>query len=467
MPSCVISRAKRAAAGLTFGLAAGLAAAPVSAQTPTVSLTIEQSRQVAVQALASGQPQIAAQIAVGLLKRDRADAFAHFVMARAMQQMQEPQRGRRAAARAFRHAKTPVQKYEASQLAASLSYQQGAPGLAQIWLRRSWNHAPSEQARATLKKDYGILRQVNPWQVQGRLSVVPSDNVNGGSRDPFMYIEGVPFVGLLSGDARALPGTKIIGDFSVGYRLRQDKRSQTRVTGRVYANRVRLSDEARRIAPSAQNDDFAYSDVSVGLEHQVNGAPGTQSMYTLSAARLWYAGRPFQDRISLGLTHTRPNIPVGRLRLSGHVQRAAPTSGAPNLYQTELGAQWDYPLKNGDYFGVGLTGKMVSTRSDLHRERRLSSHLTYGFGQAIGPAKLSLTVGASLGRYPDYRLGSIIVPGGRDDQSLFASAKLTFDKFDYAGFAPTVTVHAQKNRSNVSRFSSDAISVSLGFVSRF
>jgi hypothetical protein len=465
MSPCVISRAKRTALGLALGLTMAL---PLQAETQqSVSLTIEESRQVAVQALSAGQPQVAVQIALGLLQRDGADAFAHYVLARAMQQMQQPQKGRQAAARAFRHAKTQVQKYEASQLAATLAFEQGAPGLAQVWLRRSWNHAPSDQARAVLKKDYATLRQVNPWQVRGRLSVVPSDNVNGGARDPFMYIEGVPYVGILSGDARALPGTKIIGDFSVGYRLRQDKTSQTRITGRIYANRVRLSDEARRIAPGAQNDDFAYSDISIGLEHQVNPNRKTQTVYSASVGQLWYAGNRFQDRISLGVVHTRPNIPMGRLQLSGHLQRAAPAGRVSNLYQAELGAQFDYPLKNGDLFGIGLTGKMVATRSDLHRERRISSHLTYGFGKPIGPAKLSVTVGASLGYFPDYRLGNLIVPGGRDDQSLFASARFTFEGFDYAGFAPTLTVHAQQNRSNVSRFSSDAISVSLGFVSRF
>jgi hypothetical protein len=441
-------------------------AAPAIAQ-DTVSLTIDQSRQVAVRALAEGRSQVAAQIAVGLLQRDRSDAFAHFVLARAMQQMQQPVQGRRAAARAFRHAKTGVQKYEASQLAATLSYEHGAPGLAQLWLRRSWNHAPTERAKAVLKRDYGVLRQLNPWQVQGRFSIVPSDNINNGARDPFLYIEGVPFVGLLSGDARALSGTKMISELSLGYRLHQTQQRQTRVTARAYANRVRLSDEARRLAPRAQNDDFAYSDFSIGMEHQIAHALGTQSVYSVTLGRLWYAGSPFQDRASVGVTHTRPYLPKGRLRLNGSLQRATPANGMPDLYQANLGAQWELPLSNGDRWGVGLNAKWVETRSALHRERRTTAQLTYGFGKPIGPVKLSLTVGASLGRYPDYALGSLIVPGGRDDQSVFGRARLTFDQFDYAGFSPTLTMHAQKSRSNVSRFSSDTFSVSLGFVSRF
>lgn len=449
-------------AWLPFGATLAQGTAP-----ETVTLTIEQSRTVAVQALSKGQPQVAAQIAAGLLQRDGDDAFAHFVLARAMQQMQQPAQGRRAAARAFRYARTPTQKYEASQLAATLAYEQGAHGIAQIWLRRSWNHAPTPQARTILKKDYAVLRHLNPWQVQGRLSIIPSDNVNNGAKDPYMQIEGVPFVGVLSGDALALSGIKAVADLSLGYRLRQSRRDQTRVTGRLYLNRVALSDEARSIAPTARNGDFAYSDFALGVEHQMAHATGAQSLYSLSVGRLWYAGAPYQDRVGLGLTHLRPLDDAGRVRYTGQFQRATPASGAAELYQFDLGADWQHPLSNGDLWGYGLSARLVDTRTAIHQENRATGHVTYGFGKSVGPAKVSLTLGVSVGHYPNYRLGTIVVPGGRDDRSVFGSASFTFDTLDYAGFAPALTLQAQRTRSNVSRFSSDAISVSLGFVSRF
>lgn len=438
-----------------------------SHEAETVTLTIAQSREVAVQALSKGQPQVAARIALGLLQRDGADAFAYFVLARAMQQMQQPAQGRRAAARAFRHARTPTQKYEASQLAATLAYEHGAHGIAQIWLRRSWNHAPTQQARSVLMKDYAVLRRLNPWQVQGRFTIIPSDNVNNGAKDPYMQIEGVPFVGLLSPDALALSGIKAVADLSLGYRLRQSRQSQTRLTGRLYLNRVALSDEAHSIAPTARNGDFAYSDFALGVEQQVVHASGAQSQYSLSVGRLWYAGAPYQDRVGVGLTHLRPLKDKGRVRYSAMLQRATPANSTADLYQFDLGADWQHPLSNGDLWGYGLSAKLVDTRTAIHQETRATGHVTYGFGKPVGPAKLSLTLGVSVGHYPNYRLGTIVVPGGRDDRSVFGSARFTFDTLDYAGFAPALTLQAQRTHSNVSRFSSDAISVSLGFVSRF
>lgn len=431
-----------------------------------VSLTVPQARQVAVQALSKGQPEIAAQIAVGLLQRDPRDGFAHYVLARAMQQMQHPAEGQRAAAKAYRHAGTQTQKYEASQLAATLAYERGRHGAAQFWLRRSWNHAPNDKARKTLQRDYRVLRQLNPWQLNGRLSIVPSDNVNNGARDPYALIEGVPVIGILSGSALALPGVKTVADITAGYRLAGDKTSQTRLAGRLYLNRVALSSAAFVTAPGVRNGDFAYSDVMLGLEHQRKFKAGLLG-YDLSVGRSWYAGAPYQNKLSLGLTYQQASPDNGRVLYSGRIQQASPQNGAPPITQFDLGAQWDRPLANGDRWSFGLNTKLVETGTAVQRERRASGHVSYYFAKPVGPAKVAVTLGAAAGHFPDYQLGPFVVPGGRDDKMVFGAAQFTFETLDYAGFVPSLTVQAQQTRSNVSRFETSEFSVSLGIVSRF
>src|SRR5690606_1323184 len=104
-------------------------AARVAAQTPaaadapvaSVSLTLDQARGIGVAALREGDPQLALQIGHGLLQADARDAFAHYLIASAHQQMRQTGDGRRAAARAYRHADTPTEKFQAAQLAARLS----------------------------------------------------------------------------------------------------------------------------------------------------------------------------------------------------------------------------------------------------------------------------------------------------------------------------------------------------------
>ncbi|MEE4348327.1 MAG: hypothetical protein V2I53_16140, partial [Paracoccaceae bacterium] len=85
----------------------------------------------------------------------------------------------------------------------------------------------------------------------------------------------------------------------------------------------------------------------------------------------------------------------------------------------------------------------------------------------VGPARLSFALGAARSDFPDYAVGFILVPGGRQDETIFGSVEMLFEAFDYAGFVPSMTVRAQKTRSNVSRFDASEIAVSFGVRSRF
>lgn len=438
------------------------------AQGQEVSLSVAQARQVALQALTQGQPALAAQIAGGLLQRDSGDAFAHFVLARAFQQLKQPRAGRREAALAFRHTNSGRSKYQASQLAATLAYEGGQPGLAQLWLRRSWNHAPDDRARQILERDYRVLRALNPWSVQARLSVTPSDNVNNGAQDPYALIDGVPVIGILSGDAMALSGVKSVAELSLGYRFAHSEVSQTRATGRLYLSRVALSDAARDQAPTARNSDFSYSVAELGLEHR-RSLGEARGLLTLEAqlSQSWYGGAAYQTALRLGVGRSLPLGSGGRLTLAASLEQADPANGAPAITQLDLRAGVTQKLAAGGTLSTGLSLQWADSESLNARRQRLTGYVAYALAQPVGPARVSFSLGGTLGQYPDYRVGPIIVPGGRDDQTLFGSADFVFENLDYAGFVPSLKVQAQKTLSNVSRFETREISVSLGIVSRF
>lgn len=445
-------------------LALGLTLAPVKAD---VSMGIAEARQIAAASLAQGQPQLAAQIATGLLQRDPSDAYAHFVLARAFQQMQQPKLARRQAALAYRHADTGLGRYQASQLAATLAVELAQPGMAQIWLRRSWNHAPDDRAREVLKRDYRVLRALNPWNVQLRLSMAPSDNVNNGAEDPYAVIAGVPWVGVLSGDAMALSGLKMTGDLSLGYRFTQTDHSQTRVTGRLYLSRVALSADARAQAPTAENSDFAYTKAELGLEHRRSlGKEAGLLSAELTLSRQWYGGQPLQNSLRIEGARVVPLAPGKQVQLSLAAERSQPERGAP-VTEMDLRASVSAKLSGGGTFSYGASLQLADSLYVNARRQRATGFVAWGLPRPIGPAKVSLSLGGTVADYPDYRVGPFVVPGGRQDHMLFGSADFVFENLDYAGFVPSLKVQAQKTRSNVSRFETNEFSVSLGIVSRF
>lgn len=464
-------RAAAAVAATVLGLGAGMApaqdAAP-GAASASVSVRPDQARALAAQMLRDGRPRMAAEIALGLIQRDGGDAAAHYLLARAYQQLHHPQVARREAVRAYHNAHSSAARFHSAQLAATLAYETNRPGLAQLWLRRSWNHAPSDQERRILMRDYNVLRALNPWQVQLRMSVQPSDNVNNGAEDPYAVIDGVPLVGILSADALALSGTKMTGDLSLSYRFRQTPRSQTRVTGRLYLSRVALSDKARDQAPLARNGDYAYSMAELGLQHiHALGEGRGQMRYEAAISHSWYAGSDYQDSLRLGVARHMPLGSAQNLMLAADLTHARPANGAPQVNRLELRGQVTRRLGNGGVLRYGLSGDLADSKTRNHRRGRLSGFVAYALPQKLGPARVSLSLGGAVGHYPDYAVGLLAVPGGREDRMVFGSADFIFESLDYAGFVPSLKIQAQKTRSNVSRFETREMSVSLGIVSRF
>ena len=119
---------------------------------------------------------------------------------------------------------------------------------------------------------------------------------------------------------------------------------------------------------------------------------------------------------------------------------------------------------------LSLGVSLAETRSDQNNAQNTawSVRARYGFARNWGPAKVTAGVSLAHADYPVYALTStLLVPGGRQDQSAFADVTLFFEEYDYLGFAPEVTVRAGRRSSNVSRFNTREVSVSLGVQSKF
>ena len=434
-----------------------------------VSLSIPQARQLAVNALRNNRPRLALQIADGLLQRDPKDSFAHFIIANAAQQLGEPRDGRRAAARAFRLSTTPQDKFTSAQLAARLSYEEQRLTLAQLWLRRSVNYAQNPQQRRQLAMDFQRLRAENPWNTQLRFSIMPSSNVNGGSDSALSIIDGVPFVGIISRDARALSGTAMVADLSTSYRFTTGAKHSAYLTSRLYSRQISLSADAKDNAPNARNRDFSATTLELGLKYVVRaGEHGGLSTIRFNFGKNWYGGDPKSTFARLGLEHSYQTSTRTRLTFSGSYERQdyASTWQAPTA-TFRLQGSMRHQLEKGGAIRFGVIANNTTSTSVNSTSNSVTAYLSYEMGKPIGPAKISFSAGTTYYDFPSFNFGLISVPGGRQDTSIFASITFAFNKLDYAGFTPTVTLRAQKNRSNISNLDTTQLSATIGIQSSF
>ncbi|MFD1344339.1 hypothetical protein [Litorisediminicola beolgyonensis] len=452
------------------------------AQTEPVSLTVPQARSAAVQAMVTGDLETADRLSRGLIAVQPEDPSVWALDARVADALKSDPRALSSAGRAFRLATDRPLRFRAADLAARAAFRSGRYTLAQYWLRRATDLAPSDEIRARVIEDYRLVRRVNPLRFALDLSVTPSSNVNGGASTDSFEVSGLDAVyGTLSAEAQALSGWEMRGRLSGSWRLSESSEQQTRLTFGTTLRRVALSDSAKDDAPDAENSDFALTVIDTGLSHK-RALPGGRAVLDtgLSLGRAWYGGSHDYDfaRGTLGVTaRVDPRWTLFGLvnrELRHGAEDAAPTDTFDRL---RLGAVM--ARENGDRVTLALNFSASDRDDDRNDGRGMGVDLRYALGAPV--AGVSLAAGLSLSRetYDDYSVpvflvgscGAIIcledVPGGREDNSVALSLEMQFERVGYAGFVPVVTLEGRRSDSNVSRFDTESLGLQIGLRSAF
>ncbi|HMO08832.1 MAG TPA: hypothetical protein PKD10_14480, partial [Paracoccaceae bacterium] len=429
---------------------------------------VEEARALGMEAIRLRRPDKAAEIALALLDRDPADAFAHMLMARALLDGGQPKAAGNAARTAFSHAATPVQRQQSARLVAMAAYAEGRLGLSQRWLRRATAAAP-EATRAQTARELAAVRRQNPMSVTLRFSAMPSNNVNNGASSEFNIIDGVPIVGWLSPDGMALSGVVAEGHGGFRYRLSQgDGGFSTFLGARVDARRVELSREARAAAPDLdpRRYDSARAEVTWSGLLQPKGKPWEWSLDVGAGAQT--EGGAFSYRFlraGTGLTRGFDDRTAGNVSI-GFERRDAGTGARPVIASNlALGLRRILP----DEHVLSLTGFIgkLDTPVAGRSSTTLGAEIGWEAARPVGPALLALRASYAKTEFPGYWVGPIEVPGGRRDRTVSAAADLTFPGLAVQGFAPRLTISHSDTSSNVSRFDTRRVGMQFGLSARF
>jgi len=385
---------------------------------------------------------------------------------------------RRAAARAYRYSDNGAARFQAAQLAAKMAYEEGKPSLTQVWLRRTALYAPNEQAEKAVARDYRALRVINPWSFRLRTDLRPSSNVNNGSDTALNIIDGIPDQGNIPAAGRALSG--LIGSLDVAgsYRLRADSNSSTSIGGRLYMQRVALSNAAKDLVASdpfgrsVRNSDYASTYAELSLRHGFvvgDKEKGGSAVIEAAFGESWYAQQR-SYRFGRIKGERKWQVNQGRTKLTLDAMAETRTKARYLTNDARIlgfGARVQHRLGNGDRVGLTLALRDTEAASRNGTFSAASMRASYAFAKPIGPAKLSAGLVLGYSDYPSYKFSFFFAPVRRQDKSVYADISLFFDKYDYAGFAPLLRIRAGKKTSNFSRFESREFSVSLSVQSKF
>lgn len=444
------------------GLLVWLALWPTVGGAEVVDLTLPQARVVAQAAYIQGDAALAFALATRLVENDAQDAQALLIIAAAAPDLGFAAQGRLAGKQAWRATRDPTLRYEIARFTARAALAEGRPQVAQFWLRRAADYATTPEVFSRNAADVRNLRDTTRLRYALDLSVSPSDNLNNGATGGLLTIDDWFTVGPLSVDAQALSGVRTVAQAQVTYAMGETGRTVIGLRG--YASLNTLSATARASVNGAiTGSDLNMVQLEATLAQDARLPAGNWPVqFTSAVGTSWAGGQSLGTHARIEAVMPLSKTAPTRLTLSAEVQ--SQTTAAIRGVAAGIDGQQD--VTSGQiYWRLGVRRADGPRVNDDYQQ--VSSDLALTFGQPVGPVSLSLRAAGSIRDYAAYSLAFANVTGGRQDRTASLGIDAVFQDLSIMGYAPRISLTARATDSNISRFTTRELGLTIGIQSQF
>lgn len=432
-------------------------------------LTADQMRSAAGLSLKDGNPVQAEALAQALLTRDENDLTALLIRARALRDLGRLGEAQDMTRRAWRQAGSDADKYATALITAQVLSSQGKRTRAQLWLRRAAQYAPNDALRRRAERDFGYVKQQNPWKTDVTFTFAPNSNINNGSardRSRLNYaiseiLFGEPVEYDLNAEAQAISGLEVGGSLRSRYRFHQTPISAHDAKIALSYRTFSITDDLG--ASDVSGSDFAFGSASVGYGYRrfVMDKKG-EFAADVEAGQSWYGGSRYASFLRGQAQQLLYLSPRQQLRFGGEVERQWGQATADrDLFGLSASITQAFASGNSGFAGLYLTTTQSDTASVEYAEVTLRTGLA--LRQPVLGAKVQFGLGASWRDYDVSRDSR----DGRQDRRVFADVTATFKDIDYYGFNPAVTLSASSTDSNVGLYDVNRVGLNIGIKSAF
>lgn len=447
---------------LLAGLIALAVQLPGGAQAERLELDAGNLQQLAVIMINQGRPEQALAMAEALLQRDPADAGALALKSRAERDLGRDREALASGRAAWAAAKTDGQRYDASMAVAQALATGGSKFRAQFWLRRAMEVAPDATAKRMAERDFAYVRNRSRLWLRFDASIKPSNNVNNGSSSEILWFYGFPLT--LSPDAQAMSGVEASLAATMKFRVAETELAKTDLRLSAIQSLVFLSGEAKAAAPWARGSDYNYTALEAAVERSWRPAKGMEAYAAGVLGHSWYGGDPMAQYLRLDLGATK--IVSAKLSFKGSLSvekqdRVDSASRSADVVTLGLGVIARTAAK--DRIEVAMSFRDTKSDASEIDHDRLRLQLDLDRAKPVLGAKLSLGLWAEARDFDRSRYST----DGRQDTGFGAELSLAFDKVDYMGFIPVMTLSGSTNESNISLYDSQSFGLGFSIRSKF
>ncbi|SIT88998.1 hypothetical protein SAMN05421665_2849 [Yoonia rosea] len=434
---------------------------------PTQSL-----QEQAEAALVAGAPATTLRLAQEMLRAQPEDFAALYLLALAQSDLNDPQSAAASGARAYAAATSQDTRFETARFVAGAYFQAGHYTRSAFWLRRAANHASTEADLQFIAEAYANTVRTNPLSVAVTAAIAPTDNINNGSEDGILRLEGIDLTFVLPEDRRALSGIGFSASTDLRYRISETAHQVTTVTATLAGDTYLLSDDAKSLIADSPDPevraidgrDFATVTASVGIERQQNNISplGPLSLGT-AFGTYWEGGERLVDFHDLSLEQTVPLTNTSRLQLRAlrrWQDARTPALDDTNIYDITIA--YDRLLANRDQLRLSL----ISQRNAAGPENSFDEYqigIGYLLAEPVLGAQISTSLNIGFRTFEEFTT----TLDGRDDHFYLASVTAVFEDVSYFGFSPSVTVSGARTHSTAEENTSAAAQILFGVASRF
>ena len=443
------------------------------ATTPADAQPIDSTQQQQAEAaLVAGEPAETLRLAQEMLSAQPDSFAALYLLALAQSDLNDPQSAAASGARAYAAAPTEDTRFEAARFVAGAQFQAEHYTRSAFWLRRAANHAPTQADLQFIAEAYAATVETNPLSIEITASIAPTDNINNGSEDGILRLEGIDLTFVLPEDRRSLSGIAYSASSALRYRISEGPQQVTTVTGTLSGATYTLSDDANSLLASSPNpdvravdgSDFATLTARIGIDRQQNNiSPLGPVSVGAALGRYWEGGERLVNFGDLSLEQIIPINSISRFRLRALLrEQEALTPALLDSTTYDLTGAYDRVLVNRDQLQLSI----ISRRNAAGPENSFDEYqigIGYLLADPVFGAQLSTSLDIGFRTFEEFTT----TLDGRDDRFVVATATAVFEDLNYYGFSPSVSVSASRTESTAEEITTSAVQVLFGVVSRF
>lgn len=416
--------------------------------------------------LQGGNFAAAVQVATALVRDNPDDPKALILLGRAQIASAQPQQARDTALLGWQAARGDrALSFAAARLGARAASDTRRYGAARLWLRRASDFAHDAQHRAVIAQSFAVLRRIDPSSTQLSFSVTPSSNINAGSSQDRLIVDGSPTPLFFSGDARALSGVEVRLAFGHLQRISQSAAGTTYLGFRLSGTTYMLSDAARLQAPNVAGKDFSNALAEVSLRRTRFMQTATLR-YGAALGRTWRGGSPESTRFRFDAIHSRLISSTVSSDIGFVVEGRWTDRDAARSTAISVTGALDWQL--GPHTARGQLTLTQVHAPDRPSDAYKSATLALSFVPAPRNRYVEPKFGVSASVYDfDTVLGNIFGNTGRTDQQITIELQLDLPRMERMGFTPNIALGATRTWSSVSRYDGKEVSAAFRLESSF